>query len=334
MKKQILAKGFEVGAVGLGCMGFSHAYGAATQDDEAIEMIRRAAEAGYELFDTAEVYGTQEDPHRNEILVGKALKPYHNKVKIVSKFGIRFDLNDGNVNHGLIPDARPEIIRKSVEGSLKRLQTDHIDLYFQHRIDPTVEPETVAEVMADLMKEGKILHWGISEANEGYLRRANAVCPVTAVENRYSMMARQYEELFPVLEELSIGLVAFSPMANGFLSAKYDANSAFDKKYDYRSVMPQFTEKAVEENKELLELLYDIANSKNATPAQISLAWMICKKPWIVPIPGTRKLERLKENAGAADIELTSDDVKSIDSALDHMKMSAVFGGTKICNKE
>lgn len=334
MKKQILANGFEVGAVGLGCMGFSHAYGVPTENNEAIEIIRRAAEAGYELFDTAEVYGTQDDPHCNEVLVGKALKPYRNKVKIISKFGIHFDMNDGNVNHGLIPNARPEVIRKSVEGSLKRLQTDHIDLYFQHRIDPAVEPEAVAQVMADLIKEGKILHWGISEANADYLRRANAVCPVTAVENRYSMMARQYETLFPVLEELSIGLVAFSPMANGFLSAKYGADSSFDKKYDYRSVMPQFTAQAVEENKSLIHLLYDIANSKNATPAQISLAWMIYKKPWIVPIPGTRKLERLKENADAADIELTDEEVKAIDTALDAMKMSAVFGGSKICDKE
>lgn len=334
MKKQKLANGFEVGAIGLGCMGFSHAYGKPTDDHEAIEIIRRAAEAGYELFDTAEVYGTQDDPHCNEILVGKALKPYRNKVKIISKFGIRFDMYDGHVNHGLIPDARPEIIRKSVEASLKRLQTDHIDLYFQHRIDPAVQPETVAQVMADLIKEGKILHWGISETDEVYLRRANAVCPVTAVENRYSMMARQYEVLFPVLEELGVGFVAFSPIANGFLSAKYVADSSFDKKYDYRSVMPQFTAKAVEENKALIHLLYDIASSKNATPAQISLAWMICKKPYIVPIPGTRKLQRLKENAGAADIVLTKEEVKSIDSALETMKMSAVFGGTKICDKD
>lgn len=334
MKKQILTKGFEVGAVGLGCMGFSHAYGAPTKDNEAIEIIRRAAEAGYDLFDTAEVYGTQDAPHCNEVLVGKALKPYRNRVKIVSKFGIRFDMEDSNVNRALIPDARPEVIRKSVEGSLKRLQTDHIDLYFQHRIDPAVEPEAVAQIMADLIKEGKILHWGISEVHEDYLRRANAVCPVTAVENRYSMMARQYEELFPTLDELGIGLVAFSPIANGFLSGKYDENSTFDKKYDYRSIMPQFTAQAIEKNKNLIDLLYDIANGKNATPAQISLAWMICKKPWIVPIPGTRKLERLRENAGAADIELTNDEVNAIDTALNHMEMSAVFGGTKIIDKE
>lgn len=329
MKKQILSKDFEVGAIGLGCMGFSHAYGAPTDDKEAIKTIRQAVDIGYDLFDTAEVYGTQEDPHCNEVLVGKALKPYRNKVKIISKFGIQFDLNDGRVNHGLIPNAQPEVIRKSIEGSLKRLQSDHIDLYFQHRIDPAVEPEAVAQVMADLIKEGKILHWGISEANENYIRRANAVCPITAVENRYSMMARQYESLFAALEELGIGLVAFSPMANGFLTAKYNKESSFGKKYDYRSIMPQFSADAMDKNKALIHLLYDIAKSKSATPAQISLAWMICKKPWIVPIPGTRKIDRLKENAGASDIELTLEEVSAIDTLLDNTEMSAVFGGTK-----
>lgn len=214
MKKRILGKGLEVSAVGLGCMGFSHAYGAPTEYQEAVQMIRRAYGMGYTFFDSAEVYGTQENPHDNEILVGEALGPYRNQVQIVSKFGIRFDMTSSEVNHPLIPDSRPQVIRASVEGSLKRLGTDHIDLYFQHRIDPAVEPETVAEVMKDLVKEGKILHWGISEANEEYLRRAHRVCPVTAVENRYSMMARQYETLFPVMEELNIGFVAFSPLTN------------------------------------------------------------------------------------------------------------------------
>lgn len=225
------------------------------------------------------------------------------------------------------------MIRTSVEGSLKRLQTDHIDLYFQHRIDPAVEPETVTEVMKELIKEGKILHWGISEANEAYLRRAHDVCPVTAVENRYSMMARQYEALFPVLEELGVGLVAFSPMANGFLTGKYGKGEQFDRKYDYRSNMPQFTDEAVEKNQELLSLLHRIAKEKNATPAQISMAWMLCKKPWIVPIPGTRKLERLKENAGSAEVMLTAEEVRSIDSTLDQMEMSEVFGGSKLVGK-
>lgn len=239
MEIRKLGKDLSVSAVGLGCMGFSHAYGAPTEQSKAIEMIRAAFDIGYTFFDTAEVYGTQDDPHQNEILVGEAIKPIRSKVQLASKFGIHFDMSSSQVNHPLIPDSRPETIRLSVEGSLKRLQTDYIDLYFQHRIDPAVEPETVAEVMADLIKEGKILHWGISEANEAYLRRAHAVCPVTAVENRYSMMARQYESLFPVLEELNIGLVAFSPMANGFLTAKYEKGTKFDSQYDYRSNMPR-----------------------------------------------------------------------------------------------
>lgn len=262
--------------------------------------------------------------------MGKALAPVRDQVVIATKFGLRFDFESGKVPVPLIPDSRPETIRKSVEGSLERLGTDHIDLYFQHRIDPDVEPETVAGVMSDLIKEGKITHWGISEANEDYLRRANAVCPVTAVENRYSMMARHYECLFPVLEELGVGLVAFSPMANGFLTGKYGKGQKFDPKTDYRATMPQFTDAAVEQNAALLKLLYDMAAEKNATPAQISMAWMLCKKPWIVPIPGTRKDERMAENAGAAMIKLSSDEVNALDNALNSMEMSAVFGGTSV----
>ena len=213
------------------------------------------------------------------------------------------------------------------------MQTDHIDLYFQHRIDPAVELETVAEVMADLIREGKILHWGISEATATYLQRAHAVCPVTAVENRYSMMARQYEALFPLLEELQVELVAFSPMANGFLTGKYGKDAVFDKQYDYRSSMPQFREESYEKNQELLSLLNRMAEEKNGTPAQISMAWMLCKKPYIVPIPGTRKLERLRENVGAANIVLTQDEVLALDQALDAMEMSEVFGGSKIVSR-
>lgn len=334
MEKRVLGDGLEVSAIGLGCMGFSHAYGAPTDHDEAVSMIHSAYEMGYTFFDTAEVYGSEDNPHQNEKLVGEALKWVREKVQIVSKFGIRFDMSSSQVNHPLIPDSRPETIRASVEGSLKRLQTDHIDLYFQHRIDPAVEPEVVAGVMSDLIKEGKILHWGISEANEEYLRRAHAVCPVTAVENRYSMMTRQYEELFPALEELNVGFVAFSPMANGFLSGKYGKGMQFDKKYDYRSNMPQFMDEAVEQNRELLALLNEMAENKNVTPAQISMAWMLCKKPWIVPIPGTRKLDRLQENAKAAEIKLTDVEVKALDEALDQMEMSEVFGGSRIVKKE
>lgn len=330
MDTRILGKDLAVSAVGLGCMGFSHAYGAPTEKDEAVRLIRQAAEMGYTFFDTAEVYGTPEDPHVNERLVGEALAPIRDKVVIASKFGLRFDFASGKVPVPLIPDSRPETIRHSVEGSLKRLGTDHIDLYFQHRIDPAVEPEEVAGVMAGLIREGKITHWGISEANEDYLRRANAVCPVTAVENRYSMMARQYESLFPVLEELGVGLAAFSPMANGFLTGRYGKGQHFDPRTDYRAAMPQFTDAAVEQNAALLSLLNDMAAQKKATPAQISMAWMLCKKPWIVPIPGTRKPERMAENAGAAGIRLTAREVQALDDALDQMEMSAVFGGTPI----
>lgn len=328
METRILGKNLKVSAVGLGCMGFSHAYGAATEKGEAIRAIREALAMGYTLFDTAEVYGTPEDPHQNEALVGEALQNHRNEVQLVSKFGIRFDLSDGSVNHGLVPDARPETIRASVEGSLCRLRTDHIDLYFQHRIDPKVPPEAVADVMAALIREGKILHWGISEANEAYLRRAHAVCPVTAVENRYSMMAREYETLFPVLEELNIGFVAFSPMANGLLTGKYGKGQRFDPKLDYRSAMPQFTDEAMDQNRALLALVAEMAAAKGATPAQLSLAWMLCKKPYIVPIPGSHKTERMAENAGAAAIRLTAAEVRALDEALDAVPMSAVFGGS------
>ena len=330
MENRILGSSLKVSAVGLGCMGFSHAYGAPTEHREAMQMIRNAYDLGYTFFDTAEVYGTQEDPHANERLVGEALSDIRNHVQIASKFGIRFDRESTEVNHPLIPDSRPEVIRSSVEGSLKRLQTDHIDLYFQHRIDPAVEPETVAEVMKELIREGKILHWGISETTEEYLRRAHRICPVAAVENRYSMMARQYETLFPTQEELGVGLVAFSPMANGFLTGKYGKGMQFDRKLDYRSNMPQFTDEAIEQNRELLALLDQMAKEKEATPAQISMAWMLCKKSWIVPIPGTRKAERMKENAGAAHVKLTEEEVKKLDRALDQMKMSEVFGGSRM----
>ena len=217
-----------------------------------------------------------------------------------------------------------------MEGSLQRLQTDHIDLYFQHRMDPNVEPETVAQVMADLIREGKITHWGISEVTEDYLRRAHKVCPVTAVQNRYSIMARQHEALFPVLEELNVGFVAFSPMANGLLTGAYGRDDKFDPRLDYRSAMPQFTPEAAEQNRELLRILGVLAEEKHATPAQISLAWMLCKKPYIVPIPGSRKVERMRENAGAADIVLSAAEVAQIDHILDTIPMSAVFGGTAV----
>lgn len=330
MNTRTLGADLTVSAVGLGCMGFSHAYGAPTEKNDAIRSIRAAYDLGYTMFDTAETYGTAADPHENEKLVGEALADVRNSVQIVTKFGIRFDETSTAVNKPLIPDSRPETIRASVEGSLRRLQADHIDLYFQHRMDPGVEPEAVAQVMADLIREGKITHWGISEVTEDYLRRAHAICPVTAVQNRYSMMARQHEALFPVLEELNVGFVAFSPMANGLLTARYGKDDKFDPKLDYRSAMPQFTPEAADQNRALLELLRDLAERKHATPAQISLAWMLCKKPYIVPIPGSRKDERMRENAGAAEVVLSPAEVEALDKTLDTIPMSAVFGGTAV----
>lgn len=322
--------GLRVSAVGLGCMGMSHAYGAPADKREMTGLLADAVEMGYNFFDTAEVYGTPENPHDNEELIGAALKPYRNQVIIATKFGISFDNPDEPGTHKLIPCSRPEVIRRSVEGSLRRLQTDHIDLYYQHRIDPDVQPEEVAEVMASLIREGKILHWGISETTEEYLRRAHAVCPVTAIQNRYSMMARHHEQLFPVLEELGVGFVAFSPLANGVLTTYYTTESRFDAATDYRASMPQFRKESFEQNRALFSLLDRLAEEHHATPAQISLAWMLCKRPWIVPIPGTRHLCRLKENIGAADIALTMEEVKKIDEELDNMKMSEVFGGSPV----
>lgn len=323
-------RGLRVSAIGLGCMGMSHAYGAPADHREMAELLAKAMDMGYDFFDTAEVYGTPDNPHDNEELLGSALKPYRNRVVIATKFGLRFDLESGRIPYPLIPDSRPETIRKSVEGSLRRLQTDHIDLYYQHRPDPDVPVEEVAGVVQNLIKEGKVLYWGLSEASEEDICRANAVCPLTAVQDRYSMMARWHEALFPVLEELGIGLVAFSPLANGLLSDRYNAASHFEAGTDYRAGMPQFQPDSYDKNHDLLQLIRRIAAEKNTTPAQISLAWMLCKKPWIVPIPGTRKLDRLQENAGATDVMLTDAEVKQIDKALDAMPMSDVFGGTKI----
>lgn len=228
MQYRTLGKDLTVSAVGLGCMGMSHAYGAPADKKEMTELLARAVDMGCTFFDTAELYGTPENPHDNEELLGPALKPYRDKIVLATKFGITFDWNDPSVNKPVIPDSRPESIRKAVEGSLKRLQTDHIDLYYQHRQDPSVSVEEVAGVMSRLIEEGKITHWGLSEVTEDTIRRAHKICPVTAIQNRYSMMFRNYEALFAVLEELNIVLVAFSPLANGFLTARYTAESKFD----------------------------------------------------------------------------------------------------------
>lgn len=334
MKTRILGKDLEVSAVGLGCMGMSHAYGPASDKKEMTVLLSKAVDKGYTFFDTAEVYGTPENPHDNEELLGEALKPYRDRIVLASKCGIRFDENSTETNKPLIPDGRPETIKKSVEGSLKRLQTDHLDLYYIHRIDRNVPIEETAGAMKELIEAGKITHWGISEADEATLRKAHAVCPVTAVQNRYSMMYRDYEALFPVLEELQIGFVAFSPLANGFLSAKYNKDSRFDAGTDYRGVMPQFSPEGMDKNKEMIGYLTEMADRKNATPAQISLVWMLAKKPWIVPIPGTRKYGRLVENAQAADVGLTEQEVQDLDRMLDTVPMSDVFGGSRISDKK
>lgn len=333
MQYRTLGSDLTVSAVGLGCMGMSHAYGAPADKKEMTELLAQAVDLGYTFFDTAEVYGTPEHPHDNEELVGAALKPYRDKIVLATKFGIHFDMSSTATNKPLVLDSRPEVIRASVEASLKRLGTDHIDLYYQHRLDPKIPIEEVAGVMADLIREGKITHWGLSEATEDTIRRAHAVCPVTAIQNRYSMMARWYENLFPVLEELHIGYVAFSPLANGFLSGKYDKSSQFDAETDYRSVMPQFQPENIDRNHDLLTLLQKLAEQNNATPAQISLAWMLCKKPYLVPIPGTRRLSRLLENAGAADVTLSAEEVSVIDETLNGMEMSEVFGGSQNVNR-
>ena len=325
MKKRKLGNSdLFVNPVGLGCMGFSHASGDPVDSATAIKTLRQAYEMGYDFFDTAEAYtGFFPDGSvsYNEELVGKALHDVRNKVVIATKMGVHH-----NEDLTLSLDSRPETIRKSVEMSLKRLGTDYIDLYYQHRIDPKVEPEIVAETMAQLIKEGKIRYWGISETTEEYLRRANAVCPVTAIENRYSMMARWHEKIFPVCEELNVAYVAFSPMANGFLTGKYTPDTKFEGKQDYRAGMPQYTEEGYEKAKALLAFLTELAAKKNATMGQLSLAWMINKKPYIVPIPGSRKMNRLEENFKAGDVVLTPEEVQEIDDKLSTMQFD-VFGG-------
>ena len=329
MKLRALGDGLQVSELGLGCMGFSHAYGAPTDRAEAIRVMEQAVEMGYTFFDTAESYtGENQDGSisYNEELVGEALRPHRNAVQIATKFGVRREGNE------LVVDSRPEQIRNALENSLRRLKMDHVELYYQHRVDPMTPVEEVAGTMADLIREGKILHWGISEADESIIRKAHRVCPLACIQNRYSMMARWYESLFPVLEELGIGYVAFSPLANGILTGAYRAGETYAAD-DYRSRMPQYSPEAFEANRKLFEVLNQLARQKEATPAQISLAWMLCKKPYIVPIPGSRKAERIQENAGAAEIRLTGEEVAAIDQSLNSMEMSGVYGGAKILDK-
>lgn len=325
MKQRILGtSGIAVSAVGMGCMGITHASGAPMPLEEGVRVIRAAYDMGCTFFDTAECYtGVYPDGSAayNETVVGEALRPVRDRVVIATKCGVQH-----GKGRSLLLDSRPASIRAALEGSLRRLGTDYVDLYYQHRIDPAVPPEEVAGVMADLIREGKIRAWGISEANEAYLRRAHAVCPVAAVQNRYSMMARWHEPLFSVLEELHIAWVAFSPMANGFLTGRYTPQSHFDGAADYRAAMPQYTEEGFRAAEGLLALLRRLSEEKHATPAQLSLAWMLCKKPYLIPIPGSRKPERLAEDFGAANIMLSAEEIARIDAALDTMHF-AVFGG-------
>ena len=305
-KRQLGRSGLEVSAIGLGCMGLSYAYGPATDKQEAIKLIRSAVERGVTFFDTAEAYG----PFVNEEVVGEALAPFRREVVIATKFGFE----GGNVQKGL--DSRPERIREVAEASLKRLKIDHIDLFYQHRVDPNVPIEDVAGTVKDLIREGKVKHFGLSEAGVQSIRRAHAVQPVTALQSEYSLWWREPEaEVLPVLEELGIGFVPFSPLGKGFLTGAISETTQFAGD-DFRNVVPRFTPEARKANQALVDLLGAIAARKKATPAQIALAWLLAQKPWIVPIPGTTKLHRLEENLGAADLALTPDDLGEIESAL------------------
>jgi len=303
--------GLEVSALGLGCMGMSYAYGQVPDRKEMISLIHSAVELGITFFDTAEMYG----PFTNEELLGEALAPFRNQVRIATKFGIK--IHDGKQ----VQDSHPEQIRKSVEGSLKRLKIDSIDLYYQHRVDTAVPIEDVAGTAKDLIGEGKIKHWGLSEAGVKTIRRAHAVQPLTAIQSEYSLWWRRpEEELLPTLEELGIGFVAFSPLGKGFLTGSFNKDSKFGSS-DFRSIVPRFTPEALEANQVLVDLLTKVAEQKNATPGQIALAWLLAQKPWIVPIPGTTKLNRLVENIGAARVTLTSKELNDIHSALEKIKV-------------
>jgi aryl-alcohol dehydrogenase-like predicted oxidoreductase len=313
-KRKLGNNGLEVSALGLGCMGMSFGYGPAGDKKEMISAIRSAVERGVTFFDTAEVYG----PFTNEELVGEALAPGREQVVIATKFGWRLDSNSGK-QVGL--DSRPEHIKQVAEASLKRLRTNAIDLLYQHRVDPDVPIEDVAGAVKDLIQEGKVKHFGLSEAGVKTIRRAHAVQPVTAVQSEYSLWWRAPErEVLPTLEELGIGFVPFSPLGKGFLTGKIDENTTFDSS-DFRNIVPRFTPEARKANQALVDVLIKVAEQKKATPAQIALAWLLAQKPWIVPIPGTTKLERLRENIGAAAVELTPDDLRQIDNATSKIKL-------------
>ena len=314
MQKRKLGKSnLEVSAIGLGCMGMSFGYGLAHDKQEMISLLRAAVERGVTFFDTAEVYG----PFTNEELVGEGLAPFRGQVVIATKFGFKFGPKGEQI--GL--DSRPEHIKQVADGSLKRLRTDVIDLFYQHRVDPGVPIEDVAGAVKELIHQGKVKRFGLSEAGVQTIRRAHAVQPLTALQSEYSLWWRQpEEEVLPTLEELGIGFVPFSPLGRGFLTGKIDENTTFDNS-DFRNTLPRFTPDALKANQALIELLGKIAERKKATPAQIALAWLLAQKPWIVPIPGTTKLHRLEENIGAAAIELTADDLREIESAASKIKV-------------
>src|SRR5690349_14330854 len=309
MKKRKLGKSnLEVSAIGLGCMGMSVMYGPALDKKDGISLIRAAVERGVTFFDTAEVYG----PYANEELVGEALAPFRDKVVIATKFGFKIDPATGK-QVGL--DSRPAHIKEAAEGSLKRLRTNVIDLYYQHRVDPNVPIEDVAGAVKELMQQGKVKHFGLSEAGVQTIRRANSVLPVTALQNEYSLWWREPEqEILPALAELGIGFVPFSPLGKGFLTGKINEETKFDKS-DFRNIVPRFTPENRRANQAVVDLISKVAEQKKATPAQIALAWILAQKPWMVPIPGTTKLHRLEENIGAAKVQLTADDLQQIDNA-------------------
>ena len=315
MKKRKLGEsGLEVSAIGLGCMGMSFGYGPPKDKQEMISLLHAAVERGVTFFDTAEVYG----PFTNEELVGEALASFREQVVIATKFGFKLDPKNGR---SIGVDSRPEHIKEVAEASLKRLRTDVIDLFYQHRVDPETPIEDVAGAVKELIEQGKVKHFGLSEAGVQTIRRAHAVQPVTALQNEYSLWWRRpEEEVLPVLEELGIGFVPFSPLGRGFLTGKMNENTAFDSG-DFRNTLPRFTPEARKANRALVDLLGEIAKRKKATPAQIALAWLLAQKPWIVPIPGTTKLKRLEENVGAVEIELTRDDLREIESAASEIEV-------------
>ncbi len=323
MQKRTLGNsGLEVSALGLGCMGMSFGFGQAIDEKDGIALIRAAVEKGVTFFDTAEVYG----PFANEDLVGKALAPYRDQVVIATKFGFNIEL-DGTQHQNPPLNSRPEHIKQAVEGSLQRLQTDYIDLLYQHRVDPEVPIEDVAGAVKDLIDEGKVRHFGLSEAGVEVIRRAHAVQHVTALQSEYSLWWREPEtEILPTLEKLGIGFVPFSPLGKGFLTGKIDENTKFDSS-DFRNTVPRFSAEARQANQALVDLIGKFAEQKGATLAQIALAWVFARKPWIVPIPGTTKLHRLAENLGAVDVELTASDLTELDRLTSQVKVQGARYG-------